>query len=120
MSKKHILIVYGDPSLQQSIAKYLEISGYTVACVNDIIGFDDYMLQHKVDMLIIDQMMPGDEGLTIIKQTRASGHNIPILMISSFAENADRLIDAKNGVNDYLANPPNLIQLRDRVRALLK
>ena len=120
MSKKNILIIYGDPSLQKAIARYLAISGYSVDCVTDLAGFDDYILQHKVDMLIIDQMMPGENGLAIIKQIRASGNNLLIFMISSFAEDAEQIIDPKNGANDYLSKPPNLIELRDRVRALLK
>jgi len=120
MSKIQILIVDDDPALQQAIAKYLDASGYSVACVADAIGFDDYMLKHKVDLLILDQMMPGEDGLSITKRLRASGNSIPILMLSSFAEDVDRIVGLEMGVDDYLAKPANLREVLARVRALLR
>lgn len=120
MSNKHILIVDDEPSLQQAIAKYLEASGYIVGCVADATGLDDYMLKHKVDLLILDQMMPGEDGLSITKRLRASANTISILMLSSFGEDVDRIIGLEMGVDDYLAKPANLREILARVRALLR
>jgi two-component system, OmpR family, phosphate regulon response regulator OmpR len=120
MLKEHILIVDDEPSLQQAIAKYLDASGYKVACVADAPGFDDYMLKHKVDLLILDQMMPGEDGLSITKRLRASGNLIPILMLSSFAEDIDRIVGLEVGVDDYVAKPANLREILARVRALFR
>jgi len=120
MPNKIILIVDDDPALQQAIAKYLQASGYNVACVADAIGFDDYMLKHRVDLLILDQMMPGEDGLSITKRLRASGNFIPILMLSSFAEDVDKIVGLEMGVDDYLAKPANLREILARVRALLR
>ncbi|MDX2503064.1 MAG: response regulator [Gammaproteobacteria bacterium] len=120
MSNEHILIVDDEPSLQQAIAKYLDASAYTVGCVADATGLDGYMLKHQVDLLILDQMMPGEDGLSITKRLRASGNTIPILMISSFGEDVDRIIGLEMGVDDYLAKPVNLREVLARVRALLR
>lgn len=120
MSNEHILIVDDEPSLQHAIAKYLEASGYTVGCVADAIGFDEYMLKNQVDLLIMDQMMPGEDGLSITRRLRASDNNIPILMLSSFGEDVDRIIGLEVGVDDYLAKPPNLREVLARVKALLR
>lgn len=120
MLNKHILIVDDEPSLQQAIAKYLDASGYTVGCVADAIGFDEYMLENQVDLLIMDQMMPGEDGLSITRRLRAADNNIPILMLSSFGEDIDRIIGLEVGVDDYLAKPPNLREVLARVKALLR
>lgn len=120
MLNEHILIVDDDPYLQQAIAKYLDAFGYTIGCVADAIGFDEYMLKHEVNLLILDQMMPGEDGLSITKRLRTSGNPIPILMLSSFAEDIDRIIGLEIGVDDYLAKPPNMREVLARVRALLR
>ena len=120
MSNKHILIVDDDPALQLAIATYLEASGYTIGCAGDAIGFDTYMTTHDVDLLILDQMMPGEDGLSITKRLRASGNFIPILMLSSFAEDVDKIVGLEMGVDDYLAKPANLREILARVRALLR
>lgn len=120
MSNEHILIVDDEPSLQQAVASYLEIAGYKTGCVADAKGFDQYVEEHQVDLLILDQMMPGEDGLSITKRLRASGNSIPILMLSSFGEDTDRIIGLEVGVDDYLAKPPNLREVLARVKALLR
>ena len=120
MTNEHILIVDDEPSLQQAVAKYLQIAGYQTGCVADANGFDQYIEQHEVDLLILDQMMPGEDGLSITRRLRSSGNNIPILMLSSFGEDTDRIIGLEIGVDDYLAKPPNLREVLARVRALLR
>ncbi|MCW8931484.1 MAG: response regulator [Gammaproteobacteria bacterium] len=120
MSNEHILIVDDEPSLQQAIAQYLEISGFTVGCVADGIGFDEYMSKNDVDLLILDQMMPGEDGLSITRRLRSSDNDIPILMLSSFGEDVDRIIGLEVGVDDYLAKPPNLREVLARIKALLR
>ena len=64
--------------------------------------------------------MPGEDGLSITRRLRSSGNNIPILMLSSFGEDTDRIIGLEIGVDDYLAKPPNLREVLARVRALLR
>lgn len=120
MPKQHILIVDDEPTLQQAIAKYLEAHGYQVTCINDALSFDSYFDQNHFDLLILDQVMPGEDGLSITQRLRAGGHMVPILMLSGFAEDTDRIVGLEVGVDDYLAKPPNIREVLARVKALLR
>jgi len=120
MSNKRILILDDEPTLQQAIAKYLGAHGFQVTCLSDPLCLDEHIENDRIDLLILDQVMPGEDGLSITKRIRAAGNMLPILMLSGFADDTDRIVGLEIGVDDYLAKPPNVREVLARVKALLR
>jgi DNA-binding response OmpR family regulator len=114
-----IFVVDDDPSLLELIAEYLRKDGYTVKAFAN----GDYLIEQvKVEQpncLILDIMMPGINGLTLLTQLRAFTE-IPIVMISARGEEIDRIIGLEMGCNDFLRKPFNPRELTGRVKAMLR
>jgi DNA-binding response OmpR family regulator len=114
-----ILIVDDDPALLELLERYLGEQGYNVAGVGDGEGMDRYLAASPVDLIILDLMLPGEDGLSIAKRLRASG-TIPILMLSARGDDVDRIVGLEVGADDYLAKPFNPRELLARLRAILR
>ena len=114
-----IFVVDDDPSILELIAEYLRKDGYTVKAFAN----GDYLIEQvKVEQpncLILDIMMPGINGLTLLTQLRAFTE-IPIVMISARGEEIDRIIGLEMGCNDFLRKPFNPRELTGRVKAMLR
>lgn len=114
-----IFVVDDDPSILELISEYLRKDGYTVKA---FANGDNLMEQVKTDQpecLILDIMMPGINGLTLLTQFRAFTE-IPIIMISARGEEIDRIIGLEMGCNDFLRKPFNPRELIGRVKAMLR
>ena len=119
----HILIVDDEPIQQRLIQQYLLDFGMHTACVADGQQMDDYLAEHSsppVDLIILDLNMPMEDGLSITRRLRAAGTGIPIIMLSSFGDDVDRIVGLEVGVDDYLKKPPNPRELLARVRAVMR
>ena len=114
-----ILIVDDDPALRALLKRYLGEQGYAVAGVNDGTSMDHYLEEHVTDLIILDLMLPGEDGLSIAKRVRSS-NDIPILMLSARGEDIDRIVGLEVGADDYLAKPFNPRELLARIRAILR
>ncbi len=115
-----ILIVEDDDDVASFIESGLQEAGYVVDCART--GKDGLFLAttETYDALVIDRMLPGVDGLTIIRTLRASGNRAPVLVLSALAEVADRVEGLKAGADDYLVKPFAFIELQARVEALLR
>jgi len=114
-----ILIVDDDPALLELLQRYLGEQGFVVAGVADGEAMDRHLGENPVDLVILDLMLPGEDGLSIARRLRASG-NLPILMLSARGEDVDRIVGLEVGADDYLAKPFNPRELLARLRAILR
>ena len=114
-----ILIVDDDPKLQQLLSRYLSEQGYITAVAGDGIEMDEWLQQHHPDLVIMDLMLPGEDGLSLAQRLRNS-KNIPIIMLSARGEEVDRIIGLEMGADDYLPKPFNPRELLARIRAVLR
>jgi two-component system phosphate regulon response regulator OmpR len=114
-----ILIVDDDPALLELLERYLGEQGFAVAGVADGEAMDRYLAESPVDLIILDLMLPGEDGLSIAKRLRVSG-TTPILMLSARGDDVDRIVGLEVGADDYLAKPFNPRELLARLRAILR
>ena len=115
----HILVVDDDPGLRDLLLEYLTGQGFRVGAVADGMAMDVYLAGNAVDLVILDLMLPGADGLTLARKLQANTH-IPIVMLSARGEDIDRIIGLEVGVDDYLSKPFNPRELLARIRAVLR
>jgi len=119
----HVLIVDDEPIQTRLIERYLREHQMRVGSVPDGKEMDRYLSEHcdpPVDLLIMDLNMPWEDGLSITRRLRMAGNPIPIIMLSSFGDDVDRIVGLEVGVDDYLKKPPNPRELLARVRAVMR
>ncbi len=117
MSPLKILIVDDDPGIRELIQLYLQEQGLVVESVEDAVEMDAWLAHNQADIMVLDLMLPGEDGLSIARRLRAES-SMGILMLSARAEEIDRIIGLEVGADDYLAKPFNPRELLARIRAL--
>lgn len=117
--KAHILIVDDDDALRSLLDQYLTANGFTVSLAENGVAMDERLLVVQPDLVILDLMMPGEDGLSIARRLRASTH-LPIIMLSARGEDIDRIVGLEVGADDYLSKPFNPRELLARIRAVLR
>ncbi len=118
-SQTHLLIVDDDPGLCDLLSQYLQKQGFEVDAVDSGSAMDAFLNKSKVDLIILDLMLPGEDGLSIAKRLN-SDYRIPVIMLSASGEDVDRIIGLEVGADDYLAKPFNPRELLARIRAVLR
>lgn len=119
MENKKLLVVDDDPGLRELLHEYLSAQGFAVATVADGLAMEQYLQQNAVDLVILDLMLPGEDGLALARKLRARG-GLPIIMLSARGDEVDRIIGLEVGADDYLAKPFNPRELLARIRAVLR
>ncbi len=114
-----ILIVDDDVQIQQLLTRYLSEQGYATAAVGDGKAMDEWLDAQTPDLIILDLMLPGEDGLSLARRIRNHG-NTPIIMLSARGEEMDKIIGLEVGADDYLAKPFNPRELLARIRAVLR
>ncbi len=114
-----ILIVDDDPALRELLTTYLDANGFMVKAVGDGVAMRATLDEGFPDAIVLDLMLPGEDGLTLTRGIRAQS-NVPILMLSARGEEVDRVIGLEVGADDYLAKPFGPRELLARLRALLR
>ncbi|HVJ33853.1 MAG TPA: response regulator [Terriglobia bacterium] len=115
----HILIVDDDREIRDLLSRFLVKHGYRVSTAADGRDMRRVMADARIDLIVLDVMMPGETGLTLCGQVRASS-KVPIIMLTAVAEETDRIIGLELGADDYLAKPFNPRELLARIRAVLR
>ncbi|ANQ85908.1 response regulator [Azoarcus olearius] len=118
----HILIVDDDRDIRSLLADYLEKQGLRCTTAADGREMKAALERHRVDLIVLDLMLPGEDGLTLCRNLRAGGShaNTPILMLTARGEDMDRIIGLEMGADDYLPKPFVPRELYARVRAILR
>ncbi|MDV3240062.1 MAG: response regulator [Gammaproteobacteria bacterium] len=119
MSEPSILVVDDDPGLRELLQRYLRAQEFAVTAVGDGEAMQTHLAQHSVDLIILDVMLPGEDGLTLARRL-CNNDEIPVIMLSARGEDMDRIIGIEVGADDYLAKPFNPRELLARIRAVLR
>jgi len=114
-----LLVVDDDPGIRDLLSRYLGQQGYTVATVGDGLEMDQWLQQNSADLVILDLMLPGEDGLSLARRLRADG-NLPVIIVSARGDEVDRIVGLEVGADDYLAKPFNPRELLARIRAVLR
>jgi len=114
-----ILVVDDDPGMRTLLQAYLGDSGFAVATAIDGTTMWHALEQGMPDAIVLDLMMPGEDGLSLARRLRSQS-NVPILMLSARGEEVDRVVGLEMGADDYLAKPFSPRELLARLRALLR
>ncbi|MCW9023250.1 MAG: response regulator [Gammaproteobacteria bacterium] len=117
--KQRLLVVDDEPELRNLLKTYLSKEGYDVEAVMDGTALDQYLADHDVDLVILDLMLPGEDGLSIGRRLRQQ-KNLPIIILSARGEELDRIVGLEMGADDYLTKPFNPRELLARVRSVLR
>ncbi|MEU4806891.1 response regulator transcription factor [Actinosynnema sp. NPDC023587] len=115
-----VLIADDDRAIRESLVRALELEGYSVVDVDDGVKAVTRIRRQKFDVLILDVLMPGLDGLGVVRLLRAEGDRVPVLMLTARVETPDRVAGLDAGADDYLPKPFELDELLARLRALLR
>jgi len=115
-----ILMVDDDPGIRDVVSDFLGKHGYTVDTAADAREMELALERGAIDLLVLDVMLPGEDGLAICRRLASSANGPPIIMLSAMGEDTDRIVGLELGADDYLAKPCNPRELLARVRAVLR
>lgn len=119
IEKKSLLVVDDDPDIRQLLSEFLTQHGYVVHMAKDGKAMAQQLVQHSVDMVILDIMMPGEDGISLCRRLRAES-TMPILMLTAITEDVERILALEIGADDYLSKPFNPRELLARIKAILR
>ncbi|WMC10274.1 response regulator [Oceanimonas pelagia] len=117
---KDLLVVDDHGEIRDLLARFLTQHGYRVQGVRDGDAMRQHLGRHRPDLIILDLMLPGDDGLTLCRELRGQGNNVPIIMLTAMGEDTDRIIGLEMGADDYLPKPFNPRELLARIKAVLR
>ena len=114
--EEKILVVDDDVQLQELLTRYLTEQGYSTSAVGDGQAMDRWLDQQHPDLIILDMMLPGEDGLSLARRIRNRA-STPIIILSARGEELDKIIGLEVGADDYLSKPFNPRELLARIRA---
>ena len=118
-AQPHVLIVEDDHEIRSLVARYLGANDCRVSQARDGREMDRVLGDSRIDAVILDIMLPGEDGLTLCRRLRQA-HDLPVVMLSAKGDEIDRIVGLEVGADDYLAKPFNPRELLARLRAVLR
>lgn len=115
----HILVVDDHREIRDAVTRYLEKNGMRATSARDAVDMDAKLANGQYDLIVLDVMMPGEDGLSVCRRLSATG-SVPILMLTALGEETDRIVGLEIGADDYLAKPFNPRELVARIKAILR
>ena len=115
-----VVVVDDDTRIRDLLRRYLNQEGFDVLLAEDSRALNRILQRETVDLLVLDLMLPGEDGLSICRRLRAANDRTPIIMLTAKGEDVDRIIGLEVGADDYLAKPFNPRELLARVNAVLR
>ncbi len=119
-TQNKILVLDDDIRLRSLLDRYLTKEGFQVRCVASSEQMNRLFSRENFHLLVLDLIMPGEDGLSICRRLRQSNNQIPILMLTGKADEIDRIVGLEIGADDYLTKPFNPRELLARIRAILR
>ncbi len=120
MRTPNILIVDDHREIRDALTRYLEKNGYRTTAAENATSMDTALSTQQFDLIILDVMMPGEDGLSVCKRLRFERPDVAILMLTALGEDTDRIIGLELGADDYLAKPFNPREVLARIKAILR
>ncbi len=118
--ERHILIIDDDARLRTLLIRYVQEQGYFATGVSDAASARAVLAVLRFDLMVLDCMMPGEDGISLAASLRAAGNTTPILMLTARTEAGDRIAGLEAGVDDYLTKPFEPRELMLRMDAILR
>ena len=115
-----IWVVDDDPELRKMVGTYLIDQGYDVRCLCDVKQLEARLECQRPDLVVLDLMMPGEDGLTALRRLRDAGDDLPVVMLTARGDGVDRIIGLEQGADDYLGKPFLPRELTARIEAVLR
>ena len=115
----HILVIDDHSEIRDLLKRFLEQHGMRVSCARDGKEMKRLLDEREFDLLVLDLMMPGEDGLTLCRELRVKSR-LPIIMLTAMGEETDRIIGLEMGADDYLAKPFNPRELLARIKAVMR
>ncbi len=119
-NRRRILVVDDDLKLRQLLERYLIQQGFSVKAVDGAPAMDKAMARELYDLVVLDLMMPGEDGLAVCRRLRGAGNEVAIIMLTAKGDEVDRIIGLEMGADDYLPKPFNPRELVARIQAVLR
>jgi two-component system phosphate regulon response regulator OmpR len=119
-SAHKVLVVDDDPRLRDLLRRYLGDNGFAVHVAENATAMNKLWLRERYDVLILDLMMPGEDGLSVLRRLRGSNDKTPVIMLTAKGEDVDRIVGLEMGADDYLPKPFNPRELLARINAVLR
>jgi two-component system phosphate regulon response regulator OmpR len=119
-SGKHVLVVDDDPKLRELLRRYLTENQFDVSLAQDGPTMTRLMQRQPFDLIVLDLMLPGEDGLSIIRRLRGANDATPVIMLTAKGDDVDRIVGLEMGADDYLAKPFNPRELLARMHAVLR
>jgi DNA-binding response OmpR family regulator len=120
VTTRRIVVLDDELEIRNMLQRFLTAQGFTVRAVKSSVELDVILERHPFDLLILDVMMPGEDGLSICRRLRAEGQTIPVLMLTARGDPVDKVLGLEIGADDYLAKPFLPSELVARIRAILR
>lgn len=116
----HILVVDDDQEIRDLLARFLAKHGLRVSTARDGVEMGRLLDERKVDLVVLDLMLPGEDGLALTRRLRETRSTLPIVMLTAMGEDTDRIVGLEMGADDYVAKPFNPRELLARIKAVLR
>src|SRR5215471_13392234 len=115
-----ILVVDDDARLRDLLSRYLSEQGFVVTTLADTRDLDRKLQRDPPHLIVLDLMLPGEDGLSVCRRLRGAGETVPIIMLTAKGEDVDRIVGLEMGADDYVAKPFNPRELVARIHAVLR
>src|ERR1700694_580397 len=115
-----ILVIDDDPRLRDLLVRYLTEQGFQAQAIPDARELDKKLQRDPPHLVVLDLMLPGEDGLAVCRRLRASGESVPIVILTAKGEDVDRIVGLEMGADDYLPKPFNPRELVARIHAVLR
>lgn len=115
-----VLIVDDDARIRDLLKRYLSENGFEVSLAQDAKTLERALLREAIDLVVLDVMLPGEDGMSLCRRLRSEGNTTPIIMLTARGEEGDRITGLDCGADDYLGKPFNPRELLARIHAVLR
>lgn len=115
----HVLIVDDDADIREGLVEVFQRAGFAASSASDVASMEKHLALKGADLIVLDLMMPGEDGLSACKRLSGKGRP-PIIMLSALGDDADRIVGLEIGADDYVPKPCNPRELVARARAVLR
>ncbi|NFV78901.1 response regulator [Magnetospirillum aberrantis] len=119
-NQPHILVVDDDREIRDLLARFLDKHGLRVTTAKDGVEMERALADWPIDLVVLDLMMPGEDGLSLTRRLRGQGVVVPIVMLTAMGEDTDRIVGLEMGADDYVPKPFNPRELLARIKAVLR
>ena len=117
---KHLLVVDDDLKLRELLRRYLTENQFEVTLAQDAPSMNRLLQRQPFDLIVLDLMLPGEDGLSIVRRLRGAGDTTPVIMLTAKGDDVDRIVGLEMGADDYIPKPFNPRELLARINAVLR